>query len=164
MRFLLLTIGFIGFFVSPVMAQTVYIPPGSSGSGTTNAPLNLKSMLQGKKQQKNLQRKYTYQGRSYGVDRSAYSLALSPEEARQNQIRLNREAANREREKARQRAEMEKRTQDYLAAANARSSRDEMQTNTVLRESRQQAQRKRVLYNQDRTGLSVPKRVFNSPY
>lgn len=162
MRFIVLMVGFIGIFAVSANAQTYYNAPNSSMSG--NVPLNLKGMLQGNSQKQSSQTRYTYKGKPYGVDRSSYSLALSPQEARENKMRLNRERANREREKARQRTETQRQTEAYLRAANASGNSTNNQSATASRNRGQQAPKKRVLYNRDRSDFSIPKRVFNSPY
>ncbi len=163
------------FMPHSLMAQTYYIAPSGGSSGSLynapsssggNAPLNLKAMVQGNATKAVSRTGYTYKGKPYGIDRSSYSLALSPEQARQNNIKSQRaaEARKRETEKLRAKAlaehkksglsRTEKEMQQYL---NRFQGSDDKKTSPQ--------QRKKVLYyNQNNNGSAVPRRVFNTPY
>lgn len=173
MRLLFLTALLIGVLPSLSSAQTYYNAPNGGGSNTLynlpsggNAPINLKAMVQGNMSKATSRTGYTYQGKPYGIDRSSYSLALSPEQARQNNINNRRVAEARERETEQLRARR-------LAAHNKNRVEDtEMETQKYLSKFQSPSnlavnttQRKKVLYyNQNKNDPVVPKRVFNTPY
>lgn len=188
MRYLLLLAVFISFAPSVAQAQTYYNAPSGGSSSSYNGagsnysinsgPLNLKSMVKSGSNSSRSKTGYTYKGKPYGVDRTSYSLALSPEQARQNNIKRQRAATAREREKAMQKAraesEYEKQTKAFYAAENANSSTSEadkylrqFQGNGKRTATAQKTQRKNVLfYNKSKNSKDpvVPKRVFNTPY
>lgn len=174
MRFLTYLAVFICFAGSQAMAQTYYNSP-SSGSSTLynapsggyggNAPINLKAMTRGKVSKPAKNTGYTYKGQAYGVDRSSYSLALSPEQARQNTIKRERAAVNREREKAKLRAEIEaKRKNGTLTVEEETQAFLSEFQDTPTKAVKSEPRKKVIYYNKRNNDPIVPKRVFNTPY
>ena len=161
-----------------VQAQTLYNAPSSGGSSTLynapssggyNSPLNLKSMIrkpQGKTVSRSSNTGYSYNGKPYGVDRSSYSLALSPQQVREHERKRVSEAASRARAKQnalRKREALEKQTA-VNTDAEMQGYLSKFQSSTVRNDRNEEAVRKRVLYNAQEKKSVMPKRVFNAPY
>ncbi len=174
MRFLTYLAVFICFAGGQAFAQTYYNAPNTgsstlynapSGDISTSAPINLKAMTQGKVSKPASRTGYTYKGKAYGVDRSSYSLALSPEQARQNTIKRERAAASREREKAKLRAEIEaKRKNGTLTVKEETQAFLSEFQDTPTKAVKSEPRKKVIYYNKRNNDPIVPKRVFNTPY
>jgi hypothetical protein len=187
MRFLMYLAVFIGFLPQIAVAQVYYNAPSNSSAtlynapdssyGYGSAPLNLKAIVRGSEVKSSGKTGYTYKGKPYGIDRSSYSLALSPEQARLNSIKRDRAIADRQREKemqqARAEAEYEKKLKEFYSEdksnnyeqSRSSQSRERLYGNQA-RQTSNATQRKRVLYYNKRNSKDpiVPKRVFNTPY
>lgn len=157
---------FLGYIAAilvfvPVMAQAqtapVYYNAPSSSKYSTNAPLNLKAMLRGAGE-KSGRSGSSYNNKatkSYGVDRSSYSLALSPQEVAAHQQKRAREQAAREREQAQQKTSTQSETNQYLS---------QLQGDDPLGNNPQTQPGRVIVHDRNKNNFTTPKRVFNTPY
>jgi hypothetical protein len=169
MRFLIYLAVFVGFLSfaeqNEVLAQTYYNAPYSTNSGTlyntptaNSGPLNLKAYARGNTSSAKSSTGYTYKGKPYGVDRSDYSLALSPQQVQENRKRRALDEAKRAREKEDSRRKYAESSDESVEKQNYLNK---FQNSTGQRKS---TVKKRVLYTRDSALFNAPKRVFNSPY
>jgi hypothetical protein len=169
MRFLVYIAIFIGFLPLAAHAQTLYNSSGSSGSGTlynapsgSSGPLNLRAYARGNTSSSSgRSARNSYNGKSYGIDRSSYSLALSPTQVQANQRRRAKDEARRAYEK--KQAQLKNATA-YDPQSETENYLNQFQSNSASNKRNAPATRKRVVYKRNSDLFNTPRRVFNTPY